>query len=54
MNNDALELYSKEEIKTDIMRYKANGTSFWLCMLAIILNVAMFLIIYTSEVTWTM
>ena len=49
MNNDALELYSKEEIKTDIMRYKTNGISFWLCMLAIVLNVAMFLIIYTTK-----
>lgn len=49
MNNDKLELYSKEEIKTDIMRYKNNGLSFWLCMLAIIFNVAMFLIIYTTR-----
>lgn len=49
MNNDALELYSQEEIKTDIMRYKTNGLSFWLCILAIIFNVAMFLIIYTSR-----
>ena len=49
MNNDALELYSKEEIKTDIMRYKTNGISFWLCMLAIVFNVAMFLIIYTTK-----
>ena len=49
MNNDALELYSKEEIKTDIMRYKNNGASFWLCMLAIVLNVAMFIIIYTTK-----
>lgn len=49
MNNDALELYSQEEIKTDIMRYKTNGLSFWLCMLSIVLNVAMFLIIYTKS-----
>ena len=45
MNNDSLELYSEQEIKTDIMRYKNNGLSFWLCVLAIIFDVAMFLII---------
>ena len=49
MNNDSLELYSEQEIKTDIMRYKTNGLSFWLCMLAIVFNVAMFLIIYTTS-----
>ena len=49
MNNDTLELYSQEEIKTDIMRYKTNGLSFWLCVLSIVFNVAMFLIIYTSR-----
>jgi hypothetical protein len=49
MNKDAVELYSQEEIKTDIMRYKTNGISFWLCMLAIVFNVAMFLIIYTTK-----
>ena len=49
MNNDALELYSQEEIKTDIMRYKTNGLSLWLCVLSIVFNVAMFLIIYTSR-----
>lgn len=49
MNNDALELYSKEEIKTDIMRYKTNGASFWLCMLSIVFNVVMFLVIYTKK-----
>ena len=53
MNNDALELYSKEEIKTDIMRYRPNGASFWLCMLAIVLNVSMFLIIYTTKACTT-
>ena len=31
------------------MRYKPNGASFWLCMLAIIFNVAMFIIIYTTK-----
>ena len=53
MNNDALELYSKEEIKTDIMRYRPNGASFWLCMLAVILNVSMFLIVYTNKACTT-
>ena len=43
MNNQV-----ETSIKTDIMRYKANQTSFLLCVLAIILNVAMFLIIYTE------
>lgn len=33
-------------IKTDIMRYKPNQLSFLFCVLAIVLNVAMFLIIY--------
>ena len=51
MNNDSLELYSEQEIKTDIMRYKTNGLSFWLCMLAIVFNVAMFLIIYTHLIS---
>ena len=49
MNNDSLELYSEQEIKTDIMRYKTNGLSFWLCILAIVFDVAMFLIIYTTS-----
>ena len=31
------------------MRYKNNGLSFWLCMLAIVFDVAMFLIIYTTS-----
>ena len=34
------------ELHSDIMRYKNNTASFWLCILAIVLNVAMFLIIY--------
>ncbi len=34
------------ELHSDIMRYKNNSLSFWLCIFAIILNVAMFLIIY--------
>lgn len=33
-------------IKTDIMRYKPNQLSFLFCVSAIVLNVAMFLIIY--------
>lgn len=33
-------------IKTDIMRYKPNKVSFLFCVLSIVLNVAMFLIIY--------
>lgn len=37
------ELY---DLRSDIMRYKKNSASFWLCILAIIFDVAMFLIIY--------
>lgn len=33
-------------IKTDIMRFKKNNFSFWFAILAIVFNVAMFLIIY--------
>src|SRR5574344_28794 len=32
--------------KADIMRYTPNSLSFWLCVLAIVLDVIMFLIIY--------
>ena len=42
MNNKVFE----KDIKIDIMRYKANQSSFLLCILAIVLNVAMFLIVY--------
>lgn len=42
MNNQVFE----KDIKIDIMRYKANQSSFLLCILAIVLNVAMFLIVY--------
>ena len=34
------------ETHSDIMRYKNNTSSFWLCILAICFNVAMFLIIF--------
>lgn len=37
------------ETHSDIMRYKNNTSSFWLCILAICLNVAMFLIIYKDK-----
>ncbi len=37
------------ETHSDIMRYKNNKASFWLCILAICLNVAMFLIIYKDK-----
>ena len=36
MNNNVTDLLNEQEIKTDIMRYKNNGTSFWLSILAII------------------
>ncbi len=36
------------ELHSDIMRYKNNSASFWLCILAIVCNVAMFLIIYKT------
>ena len=36
------------ELHSDIMRYKTNTASFWLCILAIVCNVAMFLIIYKT------
>ena len=49
MNNEMLEQYSEKEIKTDIMRYKNNGASFWLCMLAIILDCVMFVVIYKTK-----
>ncbi|MBQ4060918.1 MAG: hypothetical protein IJD46_02705 [Bacilli bacterium] len=44
MNNQVYE----KDIHIDIMRYKANQSSFLLCVLAIVLNVAMFLLIYTE------
>jgi uncharacterized membrane protein len=37
------------EIKTDIMRYLGNSLSFWLCVLAICFDVAMFIMIYTNK-----
>ena len=40
------ELY---EVRTDIMRYKNNSISFWLCIVAIIFNVLMFLIVYQNS-----
>ena len=49
MNNNITDLLNEQEIKTDIMRYKNNGTSFWLSMLAIITNVVMFVIIYKKK-----
>ncbi len=36
------------ELHSDIMRYKNNSASFWLCILGIVCNVAMFLIIYKT------
>lgn len=47
MNNE--ELLRKKEIQTDIMRYKNNSLSFWLCILAIVLNVIMFIMIYRNK-----
>lgn len=47
-----LEGFTQEELKeirTDMMRYKNNSLSFWLSILALVLNVAMFLIIYTNK-----
>ena len=38
-----------EFINDDILRYSPNKISFWLCILAIVCNVAMFLIIYTEK-----
>jgi hypothetical protein len=49
MNNNVTDLLNEEEIKTDIMRYKNNGTSFWLSILAIIADVVMFVIIYKQK-----
>ena len=49
MNNNVTDLLNEEEIKTDIMRYKNNGTSFWLSILAIIADVVMFVIIYKRK-----
>lgn len=49
MNNNVTDLLNEQEIKTDIMRYKNNGTSFWLSMLAIIADVVMFVIIYKRK-----
>ena len=49
MNQDTM---SKEELyktKSDIMRYASNKFGFWFCILAIVLDVAMFLIIYTEK-----
>ena len=49
MNQDTM---SKEELyktKSDIMRYASNKFGFWFCILAIIFDVAMFLIIYTEK-----
>jgi hypothetical protein len=36
-------------IKDDILRYSPNKLSFWLCMLSIVANIAMFIIIYTEK-----
>lgn len=41
--------YIAPETKLDMMRFKKNSFSFWLCLLAIVLNVAMFLIIYKDS-----
>lgn len=49
MNNNVTDLLNEQEIKTDIMRYKNNGTSFWLSILAIIADVVMFVIIYKQK-----
>ena len=49
MNNNVTDLLNEQEIKTDIMRYKNNGTSFWLSILAIIADVVMFVIIYKKK-----
>ena len=49
MNNNVTDLLNEQEIKTDIMRYKNNGTSFWLSILAIIADVVMFIIIYKKK-----
>ena len=35
--------------RTDIMRYKNNSISFWFCVLAIVLNVLMFFVIYHNN-----
>lgn len=47
MNND-LENLNKRDIETDIMKYKNNKASFLLCILAIILDVIMFLSFYET------
>ena len=47
MNNE--ELLSKKDIQTDIMRYKNNSASFWLCILAIVLDSVMFIMIYKNK-----
>lgn len=49
MSNNVTDLLNEQEIKTDIMRYKNNGTSFWLSILAIIADVVMFIIIYKRK-----
>lgn len=38
-----------KEVRTDIMRYVNNKISFFLCILAIIADVAMFLVIYSDK-----
>lgn len=35
-----------KELRPDILRYKNNGLSYWLCMLSIVFTVIMFIIIY--------
>lgn len=46
MNNSRNKNPELYDLRTDIMRYKKNSASFWLCILAICFDVAMFLIIY--------
>lgn len=49
MNNSRNKNPELYDLRTDIMRYKKNSASFWLCILAIVLDVAMFLIIYKEK-----
>lgn len=47
--NKKAELTEKRKISFDMMHYKGNSISFWFILLAIALNIAMFIIIYKAN-----
>lgn len=49
--NESEEIEDVQDIKDDILRYTNNKLSYWLCILAIVFNVANFLICYKVNST---